>query len=72
MRRKLKPLSLLISLAVSSIAITSCGVTGSLKTPPPIFGEKAKAPVQAEAQDADDTPIEDDRDLIEILEELED
>lgn len=67
MRRKYIILSLLIS-----VALLGCGVTGSLKTPPPLFGDKTKVPVEQAEADTRDDDIDEDRDLSELLDELED
>ncbi len=65
MRRHLIPLLLL-----SVFALSGCGVTGNLKTPPPLFGDKTKTP-PAEDQKAEDDNSEDE-DLIDILDDLND
>lgn len=69
MQRKFSALLLLASLALSS-----CGVTGSLKTPPPLLFEKGAAPTESEKEDdtQDSLDIEDNRDINDILEELDD
>ena len=67
MRRKYIILSLL-----ASVALSACGVTGSLKTPPPLFGDKNKVPVEDTKTETRDDNIDEDRDLSELLDELED
>jgi predicted small lipoprotein YifL len=68
MRRHFTPLLLL-----TAFALTGCGVTGNLKTPPPLFGDKTKLPSAETAQEdrGSDAEREDD-DLLDILEELND
>lgn len=71
MQRKISALLLL-----TSLALTGCGVTGTLKTPGPLFSEKTKKPVEAEAvsdrQESTERDIEDDPALNDILEDLDD
>lgn len=72
MRRHLMPLLLL-----SVFALTGCGVTGSLKTPPPLFGDSLKTPPVEDAQNdqaksAEEEGDDEDEDLLDILEELND
>jgi len=68
MRRHFTPLLLL-----TAFALTGCGVTGTLKTPPPLFGDKDKVPSAEEAQRALDAEAEQEEDdLLDILEELND
>jgi len=66
MRRSLAPLLLL-----TAFALSGCGVTGSLKTPPPLFGDKDKVP-SADTAQKDEAQTQDDEDLLDILEELND
>lgn len=64
---------------LTCLALSGCGVTGSLKTPPPLSFEKAKASADDKKDDApqnnfdeDEFDIENNRDLNDILEELDD
>lgn len=60
---------LFIALSIFAAAgLSGCGVKGTLKTPPPLFDKKAKAPVEAQPTPApaDETDSELDR-LLENL-----
>ncbi len=46
MRRKI-----LITALLSSFVLVACGVKGSLKTPPPLWGEKAKQDYEKQQQE---------------------
>ena len=66
-------------LLLTCLALSGCGVTGSLKTPPPLSFEKFKADTDDKKDDAtqdrsdeDDLDIENNRELNDILEELDD
>ena len=69
MQRKFSALLLL-----TSFALSGCGVTGSLKTPPPLFGGKIKPSEQIETKDntQDSFESEEDRELNDILDEIDD
>ena len=64
---------------LTCLALSGCGVTGSLKTPPPLSFEKAKASADDKENaaarggfDEDELDIENNRDLNDLLEELDD
>ena len=72
MRRTLIALSLL-----SAFALSGCGVKGTLKTPPPLFGDKNKVSTQtpdntapADASTANTGGVDSERELREVLEDL--
>ena len=69
MRRKITPL-----LIFASFALTGCGVTGTLKTPPPLFGDKTPIPGKHLDEDAETISgdlTEENRELREALDDLE-
>lgn len=66
MRRIFVPLSLF-----AVFALTGCGVSGSLRTPPPLFGDKNKPQVNKTQPDIPLPQDEIDQDLQDILDELE-
>ena len=66
MRRIFVPLSLF-----AAFALTGCGVPGSLKTPPPLFGDKNKTQADNTQPDIPSPQDEVDQDLQDILDELE-
>jgi predicted small lipoprotein YifL len=51
--------------------LTACGITGNLKTPPPVWGEKTDADMPDETTSADslDTDDEEDDDPFDIYED---
>ena len=68
MRRHLTPLLLL-----TAFALTGCGVTGNLKTPPPLFGNENKAlPAEPSESAGEEEAAESEEDLLDILDELND
>jgi len=68
MRRHLTPLLLL-----TAFALTGCGVTGSLKTPPPLFGDENKGlPAEQSERANEEEAAESEEDLLDILDELND
>ena len=61
---------------LTAYALGGCGVTGELKTPPPLFGDKTKVPAESSEKGnspspTENGPVEDERELRELLEELE-
>lgn len=49
--------------SISALILVGCGVRGSLKTPPPLWGAKDKAPVEkVEPTSTEPADIEDDED----------
>lgn len=66
-------------LLLTCLALSGCGVTGSLKTPPPLSFEKFKTDTDdekndttQESSDEDVLDIENNRELNDILEDLDD
>jgi len=67
MRRNILPLLLL-----ASLALTGCGVTGQLKTAPPIFGDKTPIPGEnLGAAEDDDNSLDEDVNLRAVLDDIE-
>ncbi|PHR58239.1 MAG: hypothetical protein COA43_10765 [Robiginitomaculum sp.] len=46
---------------VSSVVLSACGIRGSLKTPPPLWGDKTKQSPQTDAPQSDEKKSEDKR-----------
>lgn len=56
-------LRLLALASISALVLVGCGVRGNLKTPPPIWGDKDKAPQeQTEPTSTEPADIEDNED----------
>ncbi len=57
MRRKL-----LITALISSLVLGACGVKGQLKTPPPLWGDKAKQEYEEKYGKKDDSAKDESQD----------
>lgn len=56
-------LRILVMASISALILAGCGVRGSLKTPPPLWGEKDKAPAEkVEPTSTEPADIEEDED----------